>query len=265
MQRKVRMAGGLIAAMTFCFAFASVASLAFSHVAEGDPLPQMQLAAPGGVMHSYLGADTDSVRVFAFVKGGHERSTELLEHLNALREEFSGRAVSWALIVSDRHGSAWADSVASLAPDLLLLVDHQDKLYGTLGVALSPSVGVGTGDGLLHAYLPYRKIHYQKIIGAHISYVLKDMSSDELAQVMNPSGQARDTAEMAAARRLKLARMLLDRNNLEKALIQTEDVLAEFPDSADAYDLLAEIHEAAGRTEQAEAVRLRAEALRKQD
>ena len=223
------------------------ANQAFSYVGQGDDLPDMVLPQHGGGKASYLGDDTHLARVFAFVKGDHVRSADVLTELAALITEFEGRSVSWSLVVSDRHGGAWADSVAAAVPAAVVLIDTGDQLYAALGVALTPSVGLGTADGILHAYLPYQKIHYGATIRGHLQYLLGDIDATELAHTLQPTrDRVTDTAEAGCLRSLKLATMLIKMGKADKALIQVENVLGECPEMAEAYTTLAEIRRLQG-------------------
>ena len=248
--------------LAILLAGAPAADHAFSYVGEGDALPEMRLPLHGGGEASYLGDDTHQARVFAFVKGGHQRSAEVLRELAGLIEEFKGRPIHWALVVTDRHGTAWADSVAAAVPAAVVLTDVHDELYGSLGVALSPSVGLGTADRKLHAYLPYQKIHYCAAIRAHLQYLLGDIDADQLARTIKPSrDRAADTAEAGCRRALKLAGMLIQSGKTDKALIQVENVLAECPQMAEGYSALAEVRRLQGDREGALSAERRARDL----
>ncbi len=214
---------------------------AFSYATEGEPLPSMTLPRVGGGAESYLGEDDAVARVFAFVKADHKRSTELLTILDDLHREFAERPVHWALIVSDRHGGSQADSLSASYPDLPILRDMQDGLYGALGVALTPVVGIADEAGVLSVYLPYHKINYSASIAAHVRFLLGDIDDDALAKALAPSGRVRDTADAGVLRTLKLARMLLDRGKFDQAQKQAEKALAAHPDQPDILELLADI------------------------
>ena len=130
---------------TVLVAGSPTANQAFSYVGQGDRLPEISLPRHGGGQASYLGDGAPQARVFAFVKGEHTRSAELMAELADLIDEFEDRPVSWALVVSDRHGAAWADSVALALPTATVLTDEGDQLYGTLGVALCLSAASPRG------------------------------------------------------------------------------------------------------------------------
>ncbi|MGD9546007.1 MAG: tetratricopeptide repeat protein [Candidatus Krumholzibacteriia bacterium] len=244
------------------FAGSPAANLAFSYVAEGEPLPPLELDRSGGGRESYVGAAGDLARVFAFVKGDHPHSAEIIAEMAAIAREFGDRPVHWALIVSDRHGAAWADSAAAALPGVSVLIDHGDTLYGTLGVALTPAVGLGTAEGVLHAYLPYRKIHFGAVLRAHLQFLLGDIDAAGLAEILEPvRSRVADSQEAGCLRALKLAGMLTRSGKTDKALIQIENALADCPELPDAYQALAEVRKLQGDEAGAEAAAMRALSL----
>ena len=244
---------------TVLVAGSPTANQAFSYVGQGDRLPEISLPRHGGGQASYLGDGAPQARVFAFVKGEHTRSAELMAELAVLIGEFEDRPVSWALVVSDRHGAAWADSVALAVPTATVLTDEGDQLYGMLGVALCPSVGMGTADNILHAYLPYRKVHYGPTIRAHVQFLLGDIDGATLAHTLEPGrNRVSDSVEAGCRRSLKLAGMLIKAGKADKALIQVENVLGECPEMAEAYTALAAVRRLEGDETAAQNAELRA-------
>lgn len=232
---------------------AGAAALAFKFVSVGSRLPEMELARVGGGTAGYLGGEGDQASLFAFIKADQEGSEELLKILQELKPDYAGRPVHFALIISGRAEAAWADSILVRCPGATVLLDQGDALYGALGVPLTPVVGIGDGDHVLRAYLTYRKVHYKTVIDANLKFVLGDTTADELARSLAPSGNAQDSPEAAAGRKLKLARMLLDRGKIDSALSQTQGVLAEYPELSAAHRLLADIRRAQGDEEGAAA------------
>ena len=238
-------------------------SLAFKYVAVGDPLPRLRLApVAGGPAVDYLGGEDDTVRVFAFVGEGSDRSLALLPVVRDLHARFAGRGVHWCLIVTDRDTAAWADSVAAACPGVPVLVDRGDVLYGTLGVPLTPVVGMGDRDRVLRAYLPYHKVNYGAIIAAHVQHLLGDLDDAGLARVLAPRRQrVRDTADAAVSRSLKLARLLLERGKPDKALGLARRTVNRHPAVPAAHRLLADVLAALGDSAAAATARARADSL----
>ena len=240
---------------------APASDLAFTFVAVGDTLPDLELAGPRSGAASYLGTDEVRARVFVFLKGGRDSSDKFLETITELKQEFSDRPVAWSLIVSDRNAPAWIDTVCSRCPGVAVLVDKGDQLYGTLGVALTPVVGIADHDRVLQSYLTYRKINFRPTISAHLKFILGDIDQAKLDQLLSPHGRMRDSVAGSAGRKLKLAKMLLARKKYDMAIQQTNSALKDLPDLAEAYNLLAEIHTAQGDEESADIARAKAREL----
>lgn len=248
-------------AFLVCAAAVPAVDLAFTFVQVGQELPDLQLAGPRTAAASYLGGEDAQARVFVFLKDGRDSSDRFLETLSGLQHGFAERPVHWSLIVSDRTAPDWADTVCARCPGVSVLRDEGDRLYGTLGVPLTPVVGIADADHVLRAYLTYRKINFGRVIEAHVLRVLGDIDDAELESRLSPHGRMRDTAAGSVARKLKLARMLFDKEKFDSARKQVDSAIAEAPDAADAWALLAEIHAATGDGDRAAFARARADSL----
>ncbi len=253
-------------ALTFCLVLLGstltpASDLAFTNIKLGEPLPDLQLVTIDGPLERYLGPTETRASVFAFIKAHHKHSEHLIAQWQELQSSFAGQGVHWVLIISDRHEAELTAPWDSLAPGSTVLIDSGDQLYGQLGVALTPTVGIADQDGVLQAFLPYRQINYPAIISAHVRKVLGTITPEEMEKLLNPSGGAKDTQRAGAKRKIKLSRMLLKRGRLEGALSQVESALAECPELKEGYLLLAEIHSAAGRTDEAKLATERADSL----
>ncbi len=223
-------------------------TLAFKYQAVGERLPRMRLPTPDRRNRiDYLGEDGARVRVFAFVGEGSERSVDLLRIVARLHRRFAARPVHWCLIVTDRDSAAWADSVAAACPGVPVALDVGDTLYGTLGVPLTPVVGVADSLAVLRAYLPYRRVNYAAVIAAHVRWLLGEIDAAARDRVLSPERhRVQDGAAAAVARSRKLALMLLERGKPDRALALAEKVLARYPEAPSARALLDEIRAAAG-------------------
>ena len=238
-----------------------VTSLAQADVTPGEKLPDMNLVRPAGGVESYLGPPESEARVFAFVKADHERSRHLLGKWAGMQGDLADQPVHWVLIVSDRQDPARLAAWDSLAPGSTILIDAGDVLYGQLGVALVPTVGIADKDGILRALLPFHQINYSQVILAHTRRVLGLISDRELEELLDPHGGVADSLLAGARRKLKLGRILLDRGRTEAALSQVESALADCPDLREGYLLLEQVHLTAGRKTEAARAAARAEAL----
>jgi hypothetical protein len=89
-----------------------------------------------------------------------------------------------------------------------VLIDVGDALYGKLGVAQVPVTLMCDQQHRLVAYQPFTKVNYAAVVRARVRNLLKEISDEELAAVLNPPAALTDSDEAAALRRLKLADML---------------------------------------------------------
>jgi hypothetical protein len=69
--------------------------------------------------------------------------------------------------------------------EIRILIDRNDDLYGSLGVALYPVIGITDKDHVLRHYLPFRKVNYPAIIEAAIREVLGQIDRAEFERVLS--------------------------------------------------------------------------------
>jgi hypothetical protein len=152
--------------------------------------------------------------------------------------------------------------VAAAVPGATVLIDTADELYGKLGVALTPTVGLGTERKLLHAYLPYQKVHFTAVMRAHMRFLLGEIGGGALQAALEPAKvRVHDSTAAACGRALKLAEILIKDGKLDKAAIQIENTLGDCPDLAEAYELAARVRRLQGDETGAAAAERRAEEL----
>ena len=125
--------------------------------------------------------------VLVFLRPNQQRSLSALHELAQCQNQFAGKSVRWLVIVSS---SAPADGVASLMHDTLfaapVLIDSGDVLYASLGLALHPAVVIVGRDQKLLAFEPFRSVNYCSVVSARIRHLLREITDDELRQVLDP-------------------------------------------------------------------------------
>lgn len=222
----------LAAAVAVALGFAPLG--AFSHAAVGDKIENRTLPALGGGEAPFLG--TARANVFFFVRPDQEHSRQVLAELAGLTGELAGRSVHWTIIVSDRFSEDEIRSAMDGAGvGLPVLIDRGDALYGELGAALHPVLGIADEDHVLVAYQAFRKIHFTELLRARVRHQLGEISDEELAAVENPPKA--ELAVNGADRHLRLARMLLQAGKADKALEAVEKSLELDPELAAAHVL----------------------------
>ncbi len=223
---------------------------AFANVKVGEVIENAELPVLGGGKHSLLGKD--KVNVFVFFKPGQEHSHTTLVELARCANELAGKSVHWVAVVSDRYPTeevqAEVKQTGFTAP---VLIDAGDALYGKLGVALHPVVGIADAKHALVAYQPFTKINYCDTVKARIRFGLGEISQAELEQVLNPP-EASQGGEAAVARRFyKMGERLLKAGDLTKALDSAKKSIERDASQAPSHSLLGAILAAQGNCAEA--------------
>jgi tetratricopeptide (TPR) repeat protein len=229
----------------WCFASAQ----AFSHARIGDVITNVELATASGSKQPFL--TNAAANVFLFFKPGQEHSRALKE-LATCQRELTGRSVYWVAIVSDRFRVAEAaNDLKEAGLEIPLLIDVGDALYGRLGVSLTPVIGIADRSHRLVAYEPFTKVNYTNMLRARIRHLLKEISDEELDQVLHPSAPTDDTEGQVARRWLKLAERAFASTNYYKALENVRASLAHDTNLVPAYVLLGRILSVQGQPAEA--------------
>jgi tetratricopeptide (TPR) repeat protein len=202
----------------FAGAACPLAGRAFSNVAVGDLLENPTLPTLEGKPLPLLSGQA-AASVFVFFRPGHDRSREALVQLGRIQKELAGRPVRFVLVVS----GSWPPAEVRAAVDgtgleAPVLVDRGDALYGRLGVALHPVLGIADRSRRLAAYEHYRRINFGEIVLARLRLLLGDIGDAEVARVLAPEKAGRPAPDAGARRFLNLARLLESRGNHQKAL-----------------------------------------------
>jgi len=222
---------------------------AYTHAQLGTVVPDAEMPTlAGGTDHLFTDA---TANVIIYFRPGQDYSRLALKELAAVEKEFAGKSVHWVGVVSDR---AAKDDVQSMVKEaglsMPVLIDVGDLLYGKLGVAQVPVTLLFDQQHKLVAYQSFTKVNYAAVIRARVRYLLKEISDQELAAVLNPPAALTDSDEAAASRRLKLADMLFKSKSYDKALENVAASIEENP-SAAAYALRGDILAAQGKCPEA--------------
>ena len=217
----------------------------YTHAQLGSAVEDCEMPTLAGGKDHLLSDAT--ANVFIFFKPGQDYSSIGLKELAAVQKELAGKSVHWVGIVSDRAAQAAAQTAAQAAGlTFPVLIDVGDVLYGKLGVAQTPVALICDQQHKLVAYQPFTKVNYAAVVRARVRYLLKEISDEDLAAVLNPPAAFTDSDEAAALRRLKLAAILLKSKSYEKALESVDASIQENP-SAAAYALRGGILAAQGK------------------
>lgn len=230
----------------------------FTHAQPGTLIHDFELnSLAGGKEHLFGGGELNAILYF---RPGQEFSVMALREVAAVHKELADRPIHWTAVVSGHTPTS--DALAEMQQAGLampVLVDEGDHLYGQLGVAQLPVIVLCDKQHRLAAFESFRKVNYHAVVRARLRFLLKEISEQELAAVLNPPVAITDSEEAAAHRRLTLATKLLHDGKYEAALNSVAVSLERNP-TAEAYLLRGDILTAQGKC--AEAASAYAEALK---
>jgi tetratricopeptide (TPR) repeat protein len=226
------------------------AAWGFAHAEVGSVIENVEMATIDGGRCPLLG--DAAANVFIFFKPGQEHSRATMKKIALLEKETAGKSVRWVAIVSDTIQKAEVLAEAKEAGFAMpVLVDGGDALYGRLGVALQPVVGIANKDHRLVAYQPFTKINYAEVVRARIRHLLKEIDDRDLAQALHPPAATLSDAAAAARRRLMVAEKLFQSKNSEKALENVNFSIEKDPALVAAHALKGDILANMGRCPEA--------------
>jgi tetratricopeptide (TPR) repeat protein len=226
------------------------AAWGFAHAEVGSVIENVEMTTIDGGRRPLLG--DAAANVFIFFKPGQEHSRATMAKIAVVEKETAGKSVRWVGIVSDTVPKADVlAEVKEIGIAMPVLVDAGDALYGRLGVALQPVVGIAGKDHRLVAYQPFTKINYAEVIRARIRHLLKEIDDRELADTLHPPAATLSDDAAAARRRLMIAKKLLQAKNYEKALENVKFSIEKDPAFPAAHALLGDILRAQGNCPEA--------------
>ena len=236
-----------------CFHPASAA-----HAAIGTPVPNAEMpSAAGGKAQALQAVEAN---VLVFFRPNQERSLGALKELAQCQKAFADKSVRWAAVVS---ASVVAETAATMVRDsgfaAPVLIDTGDALYGSLGLALHPVVVIVDKENKLAAFEPFRAVNYCSVISAHLRYVLREISAEEMRKALDPPKAVEGGNGQVAKRYRALAEALFKSGNLEKALESARKSVERDPALAAGHALIGEILRAQGHC--ADALQAYAQAL----
>lgn len=234
-------------------ALCPASALAFSNVAVGDTLENVELPTLAGGREPLLSAKAEA-NVFVFFRPQQENSLAALKAFAECEREFAGKPVRWVAIVS----STWSEqevraSVASAGTRMPVLIDQGDALYGRLGVRLYPAVGVANQRFQLVAYEPFQAVNYCARVRGQIRYALREISQAELARADQPE-RALMPNEMKGAvakRHVKMGELYIGMQQYDKAAAEARALLETDPKFAPAHVLLGDALSSQGKCAEA--------------
>jgi hypothetical protein len=231
-------------------ALAPPAAVAFRDFAIGTVVPSRPMRTSDG-RRVPLVVD-GKVSVFVFVRADHEHSRSALAQLGELERELGTKPVRMVAVVSDTDApEAVRRLVAEAGARMPVLVDEGDALYGELGVALHPSVGIADRERRLVGYQPFRKVNFLDAMRGQVRLALGEIDQAALARILDPGAAPPPSGAGRARARLKLARALLAGGSVDAAIESARAAVALDPALSDAHLALAEALARRGACEEA--------------
>jgi len=216
-----------------------------AHAALGTPVSNAEMPTADGGKARALQAVAANVLVF--LRPNQERSLGALKELAQCQKAFADKSVRWAAVVS---ASVPVETAAAMVRDsgfaAPVLMDKGDELYGSLGIALHPVVVIVDKENKLAAFEPFRSVNYCSVVSAHLRYVLREISAEEMRSALDPPKAVEGGNGQVAKRYRAFAEALFKSGNLEKALENARKSVERDPTLAAGHALIGEILRAQG-------------------
>ena len=193
------------------------------------------------------------VSVFVFFRPNHDHSAQALSQLAALEKEFARKPVRFVAVTSDSYEAADVRAaVAEAGIRMPVLIDAGDALYGELGVKLHPVVGIADGRHRLVNYQHFQRINLLDVLRGKVQLALGEIDEAQLARIQNPEASGEGGEHGHARSRTNLARLMLQRGNVDLAIENARQAIAEDPTYARAHAVLGQALAASGKCEEAD-------------
>ena len=228
-----------------------LSALAFANVPVGVRIKNVPMPTLAGGEQTLL--SETNVSIFVFINPELAHSNQALAEISRCAKAMSNEPVYWCAVVSDRVPRATVETeVRAIDLTMPVLIDRGDAFFGRLGVIMRPSVGITDTNRTLVAYEHFTQVNYATVIQAQVRHALKEISDDELAQVLHPPAGIIDEADSVAHRYFRLAGKQFAAKNYDQALANLQKSLDQKPTAA-AWAMRGEIFTSQGKTNQAAA------------
>ncbi len=210
----------------------------FSNLPIGGSFERVRLVSLQGKKTDVWRTNVDA-NLFFFFRPDQEHTPKFLKEMAELHA-LEGKRVHLVGIVADNYAKADIEKLlAPLPAPLTILVDPGNKLYGKLGVILTPVVGIADNKGKLLAYEPFREVNLAAVVRARLHYALGEISEAQLQAVLNPKAPNYGGNSSIAKRHVHLGEMLLKMKQVDKAFAEAKKSVDEDPELAAAHGFLA--------------------------
>jgi len=224
-----------------CLCPALADDLGFRNLAIGEHYPRFCADRVGGgrVCTDDL---VNRVTIIMFFRPDQDLSARQLGVLRDLWVKYRLKKVN-VVAIADKieAGTSPAELIRRLDITFPVLDDKEKKLAGLFGAYAFPCTGVFDQNGALNTFAASNWADYRNVIDRQVAVLLGETRSGSTGQQANRTPAKNDAAGKKAETRYKLAKILFDAGELEKAEKVLEESLASFQGHARSHLLLSKI------------------------
>ncbi len=206
--------------------------LSFASIREGEMLPAFCAEEWEG--RQFCSAEIKGrIALITFFRLDQKQSVKQMRMLQNLHADYQEKGVS---IVGILSGKTDRQALGSFRNEnkitFPLLLDSSGAVSRLFGVFAEPSTGLFSRDGRLKFFTASNWVSFHTLLEMHIKLLLKEITRAELDTVLNSPVKPGKSVEPQAGAQFKLARVLFERNELEKARKALDSLLARHPNHA---------------------------------
>jgi tetratricopeptide (TPR) repeat protein len=243
----VACAGRLALVAALAAAAATLHPAMAAHAAIGAPVSDAEMPRLDGQGKARVFGDAE-VTVVVFLRAGQDRSLVAMRKLAKCQKELAGRSLRWVGVVAQSPPPAeLAAKARESGFEAPMLVDTDDALYGSLGIATHPVVVIAGRDRKLAAFEVFNSVDFCTAVSAQARHALREISDDELRVALAPPRDTPVGVGQGAKRYRGLAEALFKSGNSDKALEYARRSIELDPAAAPTHALLGEILAAQGQ------------------
>lgn len=222
---------------------------------QGSPVPPFTLPTLSGGKGDVLGAEGE-ITVILFWSTDSEskrtRGLELLQALQTIGNTYGEKGVVVRSVNIDKDNRETLKKlVAEEGITVPVLLDEEEKLYGTYGLFIFPTVAVVDRDGTLKTAIGYTHNISEKVEG-QIQIMLGLKTTEELDKELNPEVVIEPPLNVQrATRRLNLGRKLAEKHLMDMAGIEFKKAVELDPQNAEAHAELGAFYVRKGKLDEA--------------
>lgn len=262
MTRKIHTLLTLSALLAGAFLFAAPVTHAFKHLESGQTPEDFTLESIDGSSRSLAASRGKSATVVVFWAAWSPRSAELLADVQLLFAEHaaSGLGVLGVNVEHPEWDPAEFDKIRMEAKTAgvtyPMLLDKDYSLFNRFGLVAIPSTMVLDGEGRITMLISSYSTGAHRDLKDEVLRLLGKLEAPALASnVSTPKFKGK------AIRFLNEGKILMDRKRFSRAIEPLRKALAEDPECAEAYRLLAQIYDKMGQAPEATAAAEKAREL----